>query len=316
MKKRYYVLIYLILALIALWIFYFSGWNQIAINLIIINIIIYVVRKPVNILSASLFKRRLYRATTSIIVNIIWSAFLLWLLLEISVELFIAIVSFMIVAISLNLRNIINNLVSGILLLTTEQFEIGDLIETNAIQGIVKEITLNYLRIREFDGIDIILPNSNVYGSTITKFTHGKFKIFKPMKKEEFEKRRYYGRYVKTISKILSAKIKTTKYIKQVEILGSIDPEKLNEYFSKVSDKYEPIFGIRPNYSIDKTRFGRVRINLYIMSEKPMLVVQFIDAFLRDLVYELYPDDVFLGWDEYKKKFQLENKSKKKEVKK
>jgi len=297
MKKRYYLLIYVILLFFALWIFYFSGWEEIVIILITINIIAYASRKPLNALAAFVFKsRRRYRVLISLTINIIWIFFLFWLLLTLSAELFIAIISFLIVAISLNFRNVVNNIASGILLLTTEQFEVGDLIETNSIQGIVKEINLNYVKIREFDGVDVILPNSNAYGSPIIKFSHSKFKIFKPKERNEFERKKYYRQYLKTIKRIISAKIKTTKYVKQVEILGTTNPEDLALLISNVFDQYEPIFGLRPDYSIDTTRYGRVRISLYIMSEKPMIVINFIDAFLRDLVYELYSGDIYLDW--------------------
>lgn len=317
MKKGYHVLIYSILLILILWVFYFSGWEQIVILLTIINAILYGVRKPLNGLTAFLFKKsRGYRIIISMTLNLIWSFFLLWLLFTISAELFIAIISFLIVAIALNFRNVVNNIVSGILLLTTKQFEISDLIETNRIQGIVREINLNYVKISEFDGVNVILPNSNVYGSTITKFTHSKFKIFKPMERDEFEKKRYYRRYLKTINKIISAKIKTTKYVKQVEILGKINPENLTKDLSEIFDQYEPIFGIRPDYSIDTTRYGRVRINLYVMSEKPIIVINFIDAFLRDLVYKLYSNDIYLDWKKKETKSPPEEKSKKGVVKK
>jgi len=303
MRKRYYLLISIILVLLALWVFYFSGWELILINLILINAIIYFVRKPLISLAAYIFKRRFYRAMISIAIDAVLSVFLLWVLFVISAELFIALISFLIIAISLNFRNIINNIASGGLLLMSEQFDIGDLIETNNTQGIVKEINLNYVKIREFDGVDLVLPNRNVYGSTIIKFTHSKFMVFKPLEKEEFEARKYYRRYLKTINKILAAKIKITKYVKQMEILGSMDPETFEEHLFKVFDKYKPIFGKRPGYSFDTTRSGRFRINFYIISEKPHLVVNYIDAFLRDLVYELYSDEIFLGWEEYKQEF-------------
>ncbi len=303
MRKRYYLLISIILVLATLWVFYFSGWEQILINLILINAIIYFVRKPLISLAAYIFKSRFYRLMISIAINGVLSVFLLWVLFVISAELFIALISFMIIAISLNFRSIINNIASGGLLLMSEQFDIGDLIETNNTQGIVKEITLNYVRIREFDGVDLVLPNSKVYGSTIIKFTHDKFMVFKPLEKEEFENQKYYRRYLKTFNKILAAKIKITKYVKQMEILGNMDPENLEEHLFKVFDKYKPIFGKRPGYSFDTTRSGRFRINFYIISEKPHLVVNYIDAFLRDLVYELYSDEIFLGWEEYKQEF-------------
>jgi len=299
MKNKFYFLIYFILIITALWVIYLSPWEQSVKNLIVINIIIYIVRKPLNSFSVYLFKKRSYRTFVSIAISIIWSIFLFWLLYVIEDALFYAIVPFLIVAVSLNFKNIINNMASGALLLSSRQFEIGDLIETNGIQGIVREINLNYTKIREFDGVEIIIPNSNVYGSTIVKFTHDKFKIFEPLKKEEFRKSKHYKAYIKMINKILSAKIKTTTYIKKVEILGSLDPVKLDELLLNVFNAYEPIFGTKPDYAVDTTRFGRVRVILHIKSENPVIILNYLDSFLRDILFALYPDRIYKGWDKY-----------------
>lgn len=299
MKKKFYFLIYLILIIVAFLVIYLPLWEQYVKNLILINIIIYIVRKPLNSFAAYLFKKRSYRTGISITVTIIWSIFLFWLLYVIEATLFFAIVPFLIVAVSLNFKNIINNMASGALLLSTGQFEIGDLIETNGIQGIVKEINLNYTKIREFDGVEIKIPNSNVCGSTIVKFTHDKFKIFEPLKKEEFQKSKHYKVYIKMINKILSAKIKTTTYIKKVEILGTLDPIELDERLLKVFNSYESIFGIKPDYAVDTTRFGRVRVILYVRSENQAIILNYLDSFLRDILFALYPDRIYKGWDKY-----------------
>jgi len=235
----------------------------------------------------------------SISVNIIWGIFLFWFLIEFDPTLFFAIVPFLVVAISLNFKNVINNMVSGALLLSSDQFEIGDLIETNEIQGIVREINLNYTKIREFDGVEIIIPNSNVYGFTTVKFTHDKFKIFEPLTREEFRKKRYYKEYIKLINKILTAKIKTTTYVKKLEILGSLDPDLLDEMLTNVFEVYEPIFGMLPDYAVDTTRFGRVRIVLYVKSGNPIIILNYLDSFLRDILFTLYPDRIYRDWEKY-----------------
>jgi len=301
MKKKFYFLIYFILIITALFVIYLPPLEQSVKNLIVINIIIYIIRKPLNSFSAYLFKKRSYRTAVSITITIIWSIFLFWLLYVIEETLFFAIVPFLIVAVSLNFKNIINNIASGALLLSSGKFEIGDLIETNGIQGIVREINLNYTKIQEFDGVEIKIPNSNVYGSTIVKFTHDKFKIFEPLKKEEFRKSQHYKDYINMINKILSAKIKTTTYIKKLEILGSLDPIKLDELLLNVFNTYEPIFGINPSYAVDTTRFGRVRVALYVKSENPVIILNYLDSFLRDILFALYPDRIYKGWDKYQK---------------
>jgi small-conductance mechanosensitive channel len=94
-------------------------------------------------------KKRSYRTVVAISLNVIWGIFLFWFLFEFDDTLFFAIVPFLVVALSLNFKKIINNMVSGALLLSSDQFDIGDLIETNEIQGIVTEINLNYTKIRQ-----------------------------------------------------------------------------------------------------------------------------------------------------------------------
>ena len=299
MKKKYYLLIYLILALVAILVIYLSTWTQVVKNLILIIIIVYIIRKPLSSITAFITKKRSYRTAVALSVNVIWSIFLFWFLIEFDPTLFFAIVPFLVVAVSLNFKNIISNMVSGALLLSSDQFEIGDLVETNEIQGIVKEINLNYTKIREFDGVDIVIPNSNVYGFTTVKFTHDKFKIFEPLTREEFRKKRHYKEYLKLINKILTAKIKTTTYVKKLELLGSINPKLLDEMLMYVFKVYEPIFGLMPDYAIDTTRFGRVRILLYVKSRNPTIILNYIDSFLRDILFTLYPDRIYRDWEKY-----------------
>lgn len=302
MKKRYYAIIYIAIIAILFWVFYLSEWEQIIVDLIVISGIFYILRKPISSFINYLVRKRLYRAIILTIYNIVWGFFLSWLLLEASFELFIALISFLITAISLNFKLILNNMVSGTLLLAAGQFEVGDLVETNDVQGIIQEINLNYSKIKEFDGVTVLIPNSEIYGSTVVKFTHEKFKIFEPLKKEEFSKKKYYKDYLKMINKILSSNIKTTIYMKPVEILGILPPKDIDGILSGMFDVYEPIFGIRPDYAVDTTTFGRARINLYIKSNKPSIVLNYVDAFLRDLLFKLYPDALFEGWEKYKKK--------------
>ena len=300
MKYYYKYLIYLSLLIpLAIWVYFYSPLHELSVNLFLVIAIIFIIRKPLIMLINFFIKKRFYRAIVSIIINLIWSFFIFWFIGIINPPFLVAILSFLLISISLNLSKIINNIISGALLLGSGQFEVGDLVETNGIQGTIQEITLNYTIIREFDGVNAIIPNSSVYGSSIIKFTHKKYQAYRRVKKEEFDKKKLYKQYVKMINKLLTSKIKTTRYVKSLELLGSVNPENLNDKIMKVFDRYEPVFGMRPEYTIDKTRFGRVRINLYVNSLKPKLILEFIDALLRDLVYEMYQEEIYDGWDKY-----------------
>ena len=96
MKKKYYFIIYLILIIVALLVIYLSTWTQIVKNLIVINIIIFLIRKPLSSITAFIIKKRSYRVIVSISVNIIWIIFLFWFLIEFDYNLFFAIVPFLV----------------------------------------------------------------------------------------------------------------------------------------------------------------------------------------------------------------------------
>jgi len=295
MKKIYKIIFYVILILIGVWIYFFSGWEQNLLDLIFLNIIVYFIRSVLVNISDNLIKNRIARFIFGLIVNIVWLFFIFMLLIAIAPDFAISIISFLIVAVSLTFRNLINNVASGMMIIASEQIGVGDLVEISGIQGIVDEITLNYTKLRELDGIFAYIPNQNIYGSTVKKFT---YKISK--KSISFEEGRTRAVIkLMTDAITISGKEKFTKYVKSVEILQSIDPENLKRLISPVFDKYEQIFGARPDVVIDTTGI-RCVITLYIVVKEPIFILQYTDAFLRDLVIALYPNEVFNGWDSYK----------------
>ncbi len=62
------------------------------------------------------------------------------------------------VALSLALKDILSNFVSGILIFIHEPFKVGDNIEVEGKSGKVKAINLRYVTI-DSDGSDILIPN-------------------------------------------------------------------------------------------------------------------------------------------------------------
>jgi len=75
------------------------------------------------------------------------------------------------VGIGFGLRDLINNFISGILLLVERPLRNGDFIEVGANQGRVKQIGIRSLMIRAIDGRDVIVPNSEVISRTFVNWT-------------------------------------------------------------------------------------------------------------------------------------------------
>ena len=72
------------------------------------------------------------------------------------------------VAIGFAFKDIFQNLLSGILLLISEPFRIGDQIVSGDYEGTVEDIKIRATTIRTYDGRQVVIPNSDLYTSALT----------------------------------------------------------------------------------------------------------------------------------------------------
>ena len=72
-------------------------------------------------------------------------------------------------ALGFALKDIVANLVAGILILLTEPFKTGDLIEVSGKKGRVKSINLRHTILEDEEGDTILIPNNNIYTTIIRK---------------------------------------------------------------------------------------------------------------------------------------------------
>jgi small conductance mechanosensitive channel len=75
-------------------------------------------------------------------------------------------------AIGLAFQGSLGNLAAGIMLLIFRPFKIGDWVEIGGESGTVREISLFTTNLDSADNRRIILPNGNVFGSTIENYTY------------------------------------------------------------------------------------------------------------------------------------------------
>ncbi len=73
-------------------------------------------------------------------------------------------------AIGLALQGTLSNFASGVMLLTFRPFRAGDYVDIAGTAGTVDEIGLFTVRMNTPDNVQIIVPNSDVYGQTIKNF--------------------------------------------------------------------------------------------------------------------------------------------------
>lgn len=75
------------------------------------------------------------------------------------------------VGIGLGLQNIVNNFVSGIILIFDRPLQIGDVVEIGDKTGRVREIGLRSSTLMTSDGAEVIIPNGDVLGQQIVNWT-------------------------------------------------------------------------------------------------------------------------------------------------
>jgi potassium-dependent mechanosensitive channel len=75
------------------------------------------------------------------------------------------------VGIGFGLQNVVNNFVSGLILLYERPVQVGDLIELGELSGEIKRIGVRSSTVRTYLGADVIVPNSNFVSATVTNWT-------------------------------------------------------------------------------------------------------------------------------------------------
>ncbi len=74
-------------------------------------------------------------------------------------------------AIGLALQGTLSNVAAGVMIIFFRPIKLGDFVDVNGQMGTVKDITLNFTELASIDNVQIIIPNAQVWGNTITNYS-------------------------------------------------------------------------------------------------------------------------------------------------
>jgi potassium efflux system protein len=75
------------------------------------------------------------------------------------------------IGIGFGLQNIVNNLVSGLILAFEKPIQIGDIIEVDNRSGTIMEIGIRSSKIATSDGAEVIIPNGDLISHHVINWT-------------------------------------------------------------------------------------------------------------------------------------------------
>ncbi len=75
------------------------------------------------------------------------------------------------VGIGFGLQNIVNNFISGLILVYERPVNVGDTVEVENLMGIVNKIGIRSSNVRTFDGAEVIVPNGNLISNQMINWT-------------------------------------------------------------------------------------------------------------------------------------------------
>jgi small conductance mechanosensitive channel len=74
-------------------------------------------------------------------------------------------------AIGLALQGALSNVAAGVMIILFRPFKIGDFVEVAGQAGTVRDLSLNYTELASLGNVQIIIPNSQVWGNVIANYS-------------------------------------------------------------------------------------------------------------------------------------------------
>ena len=144
--------------------------------ILIVVISLYLAKLISNLLKRVLERREADREVTILLATITrWSIIVAGIITALqrffNVTAFLAGLGILGFTIGFALQNIMQNFVSGVILLIEQPFEVGDNVELSGYGGAVLSINLRTTEMRTLDGLIVMIPNADVLSNTITNYT-------------------------------------------------------------------------------------------------------------------------------------------------
>ncbi len=134
-------------------------------------------------------------------------------------------------------QNIINNFISGWILMWERPIRIGDFLEVEDAKGVVEEINTRSTRIRRVDGVHMLIPNSKLLENSVINWT-----LIDRLVRSSVRVGVAYGSPAKKVAELI---LQAT--IEQAEVLKDPKPQVIFDDFGDNALMFEVNFWVNAN---------------------------------------------------------------------
>ncbi|MFX0167746.1 MAG: mechanosensitive ion channel family protein [Candidatus Hodarchaeota archaeon] len=189
-------------------------------------------------------------------------------------------------AIGLALGQAVRNFVSGLYVIFSRPFHVEDYVRIGNKEGVVKEISMNYTKILQPDGSDILVPNSVVLESDVTNYMFEKKKLEGLLQTTQ-SANTTRKKVLSKVSKVIEVK-KVVRYVFPMAFHTSSDLRKLRTSFDQVCKQWEKKFGFQPLYEITEVEQFAFTYNFTIFSDSARKILEFKPLFMDKILNAIF----------------------------
>ena len=196
-------------------------------------------------------------------------------------------------ALGLAFSQALGNIVSGLYVVAARPFRVGDYVRIGTVEGVVKEITLNYTRVLLADETHQLVPNNKVVGSEVTNYRIEDLPGLIEGKEEERveavgerRSRRYIHSMDNAITKLkdLATDVDYYRYTFDLTLHMSFDHSKLMTHFDKICSKWSTIYLAKPTYIIWAKPSAAMTYRFTIIVADAMTIIKQNSEFMKELL--------------------------------
>jgi hypothetical protein len=198
-------------------------------------------------------------------------------------------------ALGLAFSTALSNIVSGLYVLAARPFRVGDYVRIGTMEGIVREITLNYTRILLPDETIQLVPNSKVVSSEVTNFRIDLSKYVEAKEEAAIREREDEPHsYRDTLDgawqqlKMLTSGEVAYRYTFDLSIHMNYDHRAMLQKFDSICEEWSQIFLTRPEYIVWSKPSAAITYRFSYIVSDPMVIIKKSSDFMKALLTEYY----------------------------